>query len=44
MFAAQEGHLGVCKVLLQNGARVNLQRCDGATALSFAIQNEHEMV
>ena len=39
MWAAGAGHVGVCKWLLEMGAKVNAQNKDGRTALMWAARN-----
>ena len=41
MLAAKYGHIGLVKVLLANGALINLAASDGATALHVAAQEGH---
>ena len=42
MFAAQNGHAQVARVLLEAGAVVGAQDNVGTTALMFAAQNGYE--
>ena len=42
MFAAQNGHEQVARVLLEAGAVVGVQTKDGRTALMYAAHNGHE--
>jgi ankyrin repeat protein len=44
MLASLNGHTDVVKLLLDRGAKIDLQRSDGATALIVAAQNGHEEV
>ena len=41
MFAAQHGHDGIVRSLLEAGAEVNARGDHGLTALGFAKQNGH---
>lgn len=40
MAAVEDDHYDVCKILLENGADINLQRADTRTALILAIENK----
>ncbi len=44
MIATQNGHAEVVKVLLENGAQVNLQAEDGWSVLMIASKNGHAEV
>ncbi|MGL4652687.1 ankyrin repeat domain-containing protein [Cetobacterium sp.] len=41
IFASQNGHIEIVKLLLEYGADTNIQTDTGATALGFASQNGH---
>jgi len=41
MGAAKEGHAEVAKLLLANGADVNVKSREGKTALMYAEENDH---
>ena len=42
--SSQNGHTGVVKLLLENGARPDIRAADGSTALMPAAQNGHSEV
>ncbi len=44
MVASHNGHAEVVKILVENGAQVNLQAKDGWSALMIASQNGHAEV
>ncbi|KAK4336959.1 hypothetical protein RND71_043409 [Anisodus tanguticus] len=41
MESAQEGHLDLCKLLIENGANVNARSANGDSALMLASENDH---
>jgi ankyrin repeat protein len=43
-WAAQEGRLGMTKLLIKKGANINIVDQSGSTALHYAIQNGYEAV
>ena len=44
MDASQRGHEGVVRLLLERGARLELQSSDGYTALHWAVYGNHAVV
>ena len=44
MFASQNGHENVVKLLLDNGANIDTKDKSGATPLWTAAQNEHDNI
>jgi ankyrin repeat protein len=43
-YAAFQGHLAICRYLLENKAEINAPAPNGATALMLAARNEHPAV
>ena len=41
MLASRFGHVNVCQILLEHGARVNARNNDGDTAIIFAVKGNH---
>lgn len=44
MEAAQEGHVGIVKFLIERGANIHADTSTGDTALTYACANGHTII